>query len=141
MDNNCSFINPTHIHLFDIDNFKQINDTYGHLAGDYVLKEMAAVIGGYLRKNDFFARYGGEEFAIIFPEVDAANAEQACEKIRAAVEALAFVFEDKKIEVTISIGLTFLDESSSVQTPSELIALADEKLYAAKHGGRNRVCV
>ncbi len=127
--------------LLDIDHFKQINDTYGHLAGDYVLKELASAIGGHLRKNDFFARYGGEEFAIIFPEVDGENAKQACEKIRAAVEEFSFLFETQKIDVTISMGLAILDEDTTVQTPSELIALADEKLYSAKHGGRNRVCI
>src|SRR5256885_8869667 len=83
--------------LFDIDHFKQINDTYGHLAGDYVLKQLATVIKGKIRREDILARYGGEEFAIVLPEIDGANALNFAGKVRVLVEKAPFKFEDTKI--------------------------------------------
>src|SRR5438270_5965 len=86
--------------LFDIDHFKQINDNFGHLAGDYVLKQLATVVKGKIRREDILARYGGEEFAIVLPEIDGPNAVAFAEKCRKIVEKAPFKFEDTKISVT-----------------------------------------
>lgn len=124
--------------MIDADRFKQINDTHGHLAGDYVLKELARVITGKLRREDVVCRYGGEEFALILPEVDKKGAVLAAEKLRKAVEKHAFEFDDKKIDVSISCGVAGLDLKKA-QAP-ELVKHADEKLFEAKEAGRNRTC-
>jgi diguanylate cyclase (GGDEF)-like protein len=122
--------------LFDIDHFKVINDTYGHLAGDYVLKQLATVIKGKIRREDLLARYGGEEFVIVLPEIDGPNAIAFAEKIRKLVEKAPFKFEDTKIAVTVSIGVcTCTDQDDA----AALIKRADEKLYDAKGAGRNCV--
>jgi diguanylate cyclase (GGDEF)-like protein len=123
--------------IFDIDHFKQINDTYGHLAGDYVLKQMAKTISSNIRREDFMARYGGEEFAIILPEIDRHNSMIMAEKVRRLVENFDFVFEDAKIPTTISVGVATADDS--LTEPMELIKIADTNLYQAKKDGRNRV--
>jgi diguanylate cyclase (GGDEF)-like protein len=123
--------------MFDIDKFKPINDTYGHLAGDHVLKQLASVIKTRIRREDILARYGGEEFAIILPEIDRHNALVFAEKIRVLVENAVFRFEDTDIPVTISIGVASI--ANEVQEPHEFIRLADENLYEAKSQGRNRV--
>jgi len=123
--------------MFDIDHFKQVNDNFGHLAGDYVLKQLASVIKGRIRREDVLARYGGEEFAIILPEIDRHNALQFGEKIRRITEKASFKFEDTEIPVTVSVGIASL--IPEVQEASEFIKLADDNLYAAKTSGRNRV--
>jgi two-component system, cell cycle response regulator len=123
--------------MFDIDFFKKINDTYGHLAGDFVLKQLAGVLKARIRREDVIARYGGEEFAIICPEIDAINATVFAEKVRKLVEKTAFKFEDTKIPVTISVGVTSV--GSNVHDPAEFIKMADDKLYQAKSQGRNKV--
>jgi two-component system cell cycle response regulator len=125
--------------MFDIDHFKKINDTYGHLAGDYVLKQLAGVIKSRIRREDIMARYGGEEFAIILPEIDQFNAGQFAEKIRKLVEKTIFKFEDTRIPVTISVGVCSLQQESS--NPVDFIKQADDKLYQAKNNGRNQVVV
>lgn len=123
--------------MFDIDHFKKINDTYGHLAGDYVLKHLAAAIRTRIRREDIMARYGGEEFAIILPEIDLQHSFQLAEKIRILVERTAFEFERAIIPVTISLGLA--TSNNDIHSPDDLIRLADEKLYEAKQSGRNCV--
>jgi two-component system, cell cycle response regulator len=123
--------------MFDIDFFKKINDTYGHLAGDYVLKHLASVIKARIRREDIMARYGGEEFAIVLPEIDSFNAAQFAEKIRKLVEKTLFKFEETKIPVTISVGVTSI--VAEMHDPTEFIKKADEKLYQAKSQGRNQV--
>jgi diguanylate cyclase (GGDEF)-like protein len=127
--------------IFDIDHFKTVNDTYGHLAGDAVLRELSSVARECIRRNDFFARYGGEEFALILPECSEENAAKVCEKLRAAIEDHSFQFEDQSIPVTVSLGVAFLNETSQHKDSGAFIAAADAKLYEAKRGGRNRVCV
>ncbi len=124
--------------LFDIDHFKHINDTYGHLAGDSVLRQLGALVRNRVRRDDVPARTGGEEFAVIVPEVGRDGAMQLAEKLRAAVEASSFRFEGTQIPVTISIGVA--EWLPSIADPQELVKLADEKLYDAKRTGRNRVC-
>ncbi len=122
--------------LFDIDHFKQINDTYGHLAGDYVLKQLATVVKGKIRREDIMARYGGEEFAVILPEIDNANSVAFAEKVRKLVEKTPFKFEDARIAVTVSVGVA---SSEDADDAANLIKRTDEKLYEAKGAGRNCV--
>ena len=123
--------------MFDIDHFKQVNDTYGHLAGDYVLKQLAVVIKSRIRREDILSRYGGEEFAIVLPEIDVQNAVQFGEKVRRLTERAVFRFEDTDIPVTVSVGIAAL--KPELQDPLEFIKLADDNLYQAKSAGRNRV--
>lgn len=124
--------------IFDIDHFKQINDTYGHLAGDAVLKQLCQVVGSKIRREDLLCRYGGEEFTILLPEIDHFNAKLTAEKIRRIVERSTFSFEDTDIPITISLGVTaVVDEEID---PDAFIKHADEQLYMAKNSGRNRVC-
>ncbi|MEO6951981.1 MAG: GGDEF domain-containing protein [Polyangia bacterium] len=123
--------------LFDIDRFKSINDTYGHLAGDYVLTQLATVVKGKIRREDLFARYGGEEFAIVLPEIDGPGAVAFAEKIRRVIEKAPFRFEDAQIQVTVSIGIASLSQDEGDST--ELIKRSDDKLYEAKESGRNCV--
>jgi two-component system, cell cycle response regulator len=124
--------------IFDIDHFKVINDTYGHLAGDAVLRHLAGVVKNNLRREDMLARYGGEEFAVILPEVELAPARQVADKIRKLVEGTRFRFEETDIPVTISLGIAACGED--LQESTEFIKAADEKLYEAKQSGRNRAC-
>jgi two-component system, cell cycle response regulator len=124
--------------LFDIDHFKRINDVHGHLAGDFVLKELARVVQARIRRDEVFARYGGEEFAIILPETSLDGAVALAETLRQKVSEHLFVFQADAIRVTISVGAALLQESD--RTANDLIKRADEKLYVAKNKGRNKVC-
>jgi two-component system cell cycle response regulator len=123
--------------LFDIDLFKRINDTYGHLAGDYVLRELAAALKSRIRKEECFARYGGEEFALVLPETGHENTVFLADKLRKIVEQHEFVFEGKRIGVTFSAGVA--DLSQSHDSALAFIKAADARLYEAKHRGRNQV--
>ncbi|HEY1957638.1 MAG TPA: GGDEF domain-containing protein [Polyangiaceae bacterium] len=123
--------------MFDIDHFKKINDYHGHLAGDYVLKELARIVQGRIRRDEVFARYGGEEFAIVLPETTLEGAHALADGLRQKVEESRFVFQNESIKVTVSVGVAMLADSD--RTSTELIKRADEKLYEAKRGGRNRV--
>jgi diguanylate cyclase (GGDEF)-like protein len=126
--------------LFDIDKFKQINDTYGHPAGDYVLAEIAAVIRDKLiRGNDFFARAGGEEFALLLLGSPPRQAEEIGERIRATIENHDFKFEGKKLPITISIGIAFKSERDA--SWEFIYERSDKALYNSKNTGRNRVSV
>jgi two-component system cell cycle response regulator len=128
---------PLSLVMFDLDHFKTINDTFGHLAGDYVLKHLASAVKQRIRREDVFARYGGEEFAIVLPEISIGAAMTLAEKIRQLVERHEFRFEKTKIAVTISVGVASTDDRDL--DAETLIKLADEQLYAAKAGGRNQV--
>lgn len=123
--------------MFDLDRFKLVNDTYGHLAGDYVLKHLATVVKQHIRREDVLARYGGEEFAIILPEIDHHNAMQLADKVRRLIERTGFRFEDTDIPLTVSVGVATLG-SDTVDWVG-FVKLADDNLYAAKAGGRNQV--
>jgi len=125
--------------MFDIDHFKRINDVHGHLAGDFVLKELARIVQSRIRRDEVFARYGGEEFAIILPETSLEGAAALAETLRQKVAEHLFVFQADSIRVTISIGCALLREND--RAANELIKRADERLYVAKNSGRNRVCV
>jgi diguanylate cyclase (GGDEF)-like protein len=123
--------------LFDIDHFKKINDTYGHVAGDSVLRQLAMVVKPRLRGQDCLARVGGEEFAVLLPEVENPGARIAADKVRAIVEAARFLVDNKEFGCTVSVGLITFD--ARVTSPQMLYEMADKNLYAAKNGGRNRV--
>jgi len=127
---------PLSVVMFDIDHFKHINDNYGHLAGDYVLKELASLVKSRLRPDDVLGRYGGEEFAAALPETSLAGGASIAEDLRRRIEERAFVFEGETIPVTVSLGCAELTGEMDVLG---LIKAADEKLYEAKRGGRNRV--
>ena len=122
----------------DIDHFKKINDTHGHLAGDAVLAAVARVMTETIRAEDVLARYGGEEFAVICREIDAEGARILGERLRAAVEEERFEHDGKVIPVTISVGAAV---ESKVDDAQAFIAAADAAMYEAKRGGRNRVCM
>ncbi|MBK8253536.1 MAG: diguanylate cyclase [Polyangiaceae bacterium] len=124
--------------MFDIDHFKRINDVHGHLAGDFVLKELARVVQSRIRRDEVFARYGGEEFCIILPETSIDGALSLAETLRQKVQENQFVFQADRIKVTISVGAAVLSDND--RTANELIKRADERLYQAKNSGRNRVC-
>jgi diguanylate cyclase (GGDEF)-like protein len=124
--------------FFDLDHFKKVNDNFGHDAGDYVLKEFTNMIKtGHLRPKDIFARYGGEEFVVLLANTAAKSAFELAERIRAAVESHAFIYEGKRLPVTTSLGVAEL--RSDIESAQTLIKAADKALYAAKSGGRNRV--
>lgn len=127
--------------MFDIDHFKSINDTHGHLAGDYVLRELASLVAQNIRREDIFARYGGEEFALILPEVKSEAAWRVCEKLRRLIETRPFSFADQRVEVTTSFGIRSTRQNEIDVSVEEFIRDADAKLYEAKSSGRNRVVV
>ena len=126
--------------IFDIDHFKRVNDTFGHLAGDVVLRVVAAQAQKTVRAEDVVARYGGEEFVVIVRGIEHANVCVLADRIRKAVERLTIPWESRTIKTTISLGVASLDEGDLAATVEALVALADERLYRAKAGGRNRLC-
>lgn len=125
--------------MIDLDFFKKINDTYGHQAGDKVLKKFVEIVKGISRSTDLIARYGGEEFAILATETSRDGAIIYAERIRSSVENHEFEIGATKIKVTVSLGVASYPVDASKQ--NDLIAKADEMLYKAKEGGRNRVCL
>lgn len=124
---------------FDLDFFKKVNDVYGHNAGDFILKETASLVKSVIRKDDIFCRFGGEEFVVLLPNTNAKVAFDLSERIRATIERHIFKFESKRIEQTISIGVSQL--TKDMNEPKDLLADADRKLYLSKANGRNRVTV
>jgi diguanylate cyclase (GGDEF)-like protein len=124
------------IMMLDIDYFKKVNDTYGHLAGDFVLKEIAKIIKDSIRKSDICGRFGGEEFVIVLPNTKLSGAMKLAERIRETIQNHTFDFNGKKINVTVSIGITSVGVNDSYES---LISRADEALYEAKEKGRNRI--
>lgn len=128
---------PLALVMFDLDHFKKVNDTYGHFAGDHVLREFASLTQPHARPGDVFARYGGEEFALLLPGMDLQGAAALAEEIRAEVAAHLFTFEGHTIAMTVSAGVALANQETRIA--DDLIRSADLKLYAAKRGGRNRV--
>jgi diguanylate cyclase (GGDEF)-like protein len=122
---------------FDIDHFKRVNDTHGHLAGDNLLRQIATAVKPRLRREDIFARTGGEEFGILLPEIAVDGARITAEKVRRIVESTPLRYEQQVIPVTVSLGVALMVAADA--TPEELYKRADERLYEAKQGGRNRV--
>ena len=130
---------PVTVAMLDLDRFKAINDTYGHQAGDEVLKQMAEILRGTAREIDKIGRYGGEEFIVLLPGTDLDKATVFVERVRRKVAATAFdIGRDEPVRMTTSAGLASYPEAP-VRDPESLIRLADEALYAAKAAGRNRV--
>jgi diguanylate cyclase (GGDEF)-like protein len=124
--------------VFDIDHFKQINDQFGHLAGDAILRQLGAVLKGRLRVNDVLARIGGEEFALITPEVGIDGAKELAGKINRLIADTRFEFEGTQVDVTISVGVA--EWQPHYDDAWDLHKEADDKMYEAKRSGRNRVC-
>ena len=124
--------------MFDIDHFKKFNDTYGHLQGDRIIKEIARLLTQSVRQVDFPARYGGEEFAVILPSVEAKGALVVAERLRKRVEKHEFSGDNGPLHVTISVGVAEFDQEASY-APTEIVREADKALYQSKERGRNRV--
>jgi diguanylate cyclase (GGDEF)-like protein len=129
---------PLHALLIDIDHFKNLNDTYGHLAGDEVLRSFTSHLRASMRQSDIICRWGGEEFIILFKDTDSATVQLLAEKIRAQTESNRYPFAGVNLHATISLGLTELRPDDSLDS---LIGRADRALYRAKESGRNRLCV
>lgn len=121
--------------MIDIDHFKQLNDTYGHLAGDTVLREIATVLRENVRETDTVVRYGGEEFIIIMPDTHLDGAAYRAEQLRRKVEAMVFPGRDAALRATVSIGVAAYASGA----PNDFVRIADQNLYQAKRDGRNRV--
>ena len=122
--------------LGDVDHFKQINDTYGHIAGDMVLQSVAYILQSSLRKYDSVGRYGGEEFLVILPGTNIDEARDVAERIRKEIENMDCIFPPNTIKTTISLGVANITENENLK---ELLSRVDEYLYIAKNEGRNRV--
>ena len=138
---------PMSILVFDLDHFKKVNDTYGHNAGDHVLREVASTVKACIRKGDIFARFGGEEFVIILPNTNGQQSVKVAETVRQKCETSphAIDYEEAGSKKhadhvqTISVGIAEIGPNMS--DPKELMELADQKLYQSKKGGRNRVTI
>ena len=128
---------PLALLLFDIDHFKRVNDNFGHLSGDHVLREIAELVREQVRREDCFARYGGEEFAVVLAETSLEAAREFAERLRERVEAHAFQVGSELIAVTISIGVAVMGKEQ--REPAAFLAAVDAHLYEAKAAGRNRV--
>lgn len=126
--------------LFDIDHFKDVNDTYGHPAGDFILKHLAQLIEHEARGYDLFARFGGEEFVFMLRGADGQAAVALAERVRTTIEAHTFKYDDLELKVTISLGVAVWNGDDSITDPEELVEAADRQLYVAKGLGRNQVC-
>ncbi len=133
---------PFVLSILDIDHFKKVNDNYGHLCGDLVLKEVANLVKGQIRKEDIICRYGGEEFAIIFKNTGDINSVlHRVEELREKIKAAVFSYEDNSISVTCSFGLVSCSSCSKTASIEEVVKYADEALYEAKRSGRNKACM
>jgi diguanylate cyclase (GGDEF)-like protein len=125
--------------MFDIDHFKNINDTYGHAVGDQMLRSVAQIARAELRSADVIGRYGGEEFIVLLPMTNAAQAALLAERIRAGVAALRVSTEKGDASVTLSIGIVEKMVSYPAESLEEIFRRVDRAMYAAKQAGRNRV--
>lgn len=128
---------PLTLVMLDVDHFKRLNDSYGHLVGDAALTHLVGLIKGRIRDSDVFCRYGGEEFALIMPQTSPLQAHQLAEQLRMLVANAPLPHGDGLIDMTISIGIS--DAVDPDATPETMIQQADRALYHAKHHGRNRV--
>ena len=131
---------PVGLLIFDLDHFKNVNDTYGHLVGDRVLQSVVAAARRVLREGDVVARYGGEEFMVVLPGAGRSDAEMMAERIRRAVAAAEVTDEGARIVVTVSVGGATLS-GATVSDPDDFMRRADAALYSAKAGGRDRCVV
>ena len=127
---------PCSLVMFDIDHFKQVNDSYGHQVGDEVIRRIADTLRAVARDSDIAGRYGGEEFAVILPDTDADGALRFAERLRTAVAALDIEHEDGVLHCSVSLGVALLEPT--VAGPEQWLERADQALYRSKHDGRNR---
>ncbi len=130
---------PLSIIVYDLDFFKKVNDTFGHNAGDIILKETASIVKSAIRKNDILGRFGGEEFIIILPDTIKKTAYEFAERIRQKLEQHNFKLSGVTTRQTISMGVAEID--AQMKKSVDLIEIADQKLYESKRNGRNRVTV
>jgi diguanylate cyclase (GGDEF)-like protein len=130
---------PLTLIMFDLDDFKRVNDTYGHLCGDFVLKRVVNLARDVLRPEQVFARVGGDEFVILTPETEAEGAERLARKVCDRVASLDYTYADFVVRISCSFGVAELD--SEMRSPTELYAAADHALMTSKRAGRNRVTV
>jgi diguanylate cyclase (GGDEF)-like protein len=128
------------IMMVDIDHFKRVNDTFGHDAGDKVLREIASLLKNSVRKHDTVARYGGEEFVLILPGAPLDPTAMIAERIRRLVESTSFDVGKTRIHITISLNISHFP-THHAKSKEELLKMADLSLYEAKKGGRNKVCI
>ena len=130
---------PLSLIFFDIDHFKEVNDTYGHLCGDFVLQQIARQTREYLRQEQVFGRVGGEEFVILSPEMELPGAEKLAETLRSRIASEELFYAELRLRVTCSFGVAAL--TPGMRRPDELYEAADRAMYASKEGGRNRVSI
>jgi diguanylate cyclase (GGDEF)-like protein len=131
------FGRPLSVMMLDVDHFKLLNDTHGHLVGDTVLRELARRVSRCIRREECFARYGGEEFVVVMPECGPENARRFAEKVRRLVADEPFAHDGLRLPVTLSVGVADLEPQHA--TPESFLAAADARLYQAKRAGRDRV--
>ena len=141
MGNIVEFRKPLALLILDIDHFKAVNDTYGHIVGDKVMRTVAETLTSGLRSVDMIARFGGEEFVVVMPETTEDSAKTVAERLRRRVSETRVFYEDveEPVSVNISIGLTL--RMPKDKTAEDLMHRADKALYDAKNTGRNRVCL
>ena len=140
MERTSRSLQATSLIMLDVDHFKKVNDTHGHIAGDKVLQQLACIIKDTVRKIDIPCRYGGEEFAIILPSSPSLIGVQVAERLRKKVETTPFVISDSlQLSVTISLGVHAYLHTNSFSV-EEFLERTDKQLYRAKENGRNRVC-
>jgi diguanylate cyclase (GGDEF)-like protein len=130
---------PLGVILFDLDHFKAVNDHYGHLAGDEVLKYTARHVENSLRSDDLLGRYGGEEFVVFLPGADLSTSITIGERIRQGIESIQVDFQGQSINISASVGV-YTAPVNGNETLTEMLGQADRALYRAKHNGRNQVC-
>lgn len=129
---------PLTLCIFDIDHFKAVNDTHGHMCGDYVLQTLAQSVSTLIRRGDTFARFGGEEFVVLLRDTDEKGATHFAERLRKRISETPFIFEFKTFHPTVSIGIASTNDPVC-DSPEALIKEADRYLYQAKQNGRNRI--
>ncbi len=130
---------PLSLVMLDLDDFKRVNDTYGHPAGDRALREFALLVAGGARATDLAARYGGEEFGMILPHTEGELAVRVAERVRAAVEEFVFLESDHPTRLTVSAGIATWPSGRPIDSAEALVREADRALYRAKDEGKNRV--
>lgn len=130
---------PLSLIMLDLDDFRDVNNNWGHPAGDTVLREFALLVAGGARATDLAARYGGEEFGIILPHTEGDLAQRVAERIRAAVEEFEFLADEGPIQVTVSAGVATWPSGPAIESVEDLVRAADRALYRAKHSGKNIV--
>jgi len=135
-DQAVRYSHPLSLIMMDSDNLKGVNDSYGHEAGNRLLKQLATCVQGQLRSSDIFARYGGDEFVVLLPETGTQGARDFAERIRRTVEARGFEISEQTIQTTVSLGVaTYPDDGADLAI---LLDKADKAMYRSQQGGRNR---